>query len=517
MTDDLNNIEDSVAKVAFRDALEILHSLEIKEPKTAPPFGFERLSSRAQATQPHMVSLKSPSKTGVAKENSVKYRHPLLTNSPTLREAATALRKGEVTSRELVENSIEAWHETQDLGAVVELDENLARKLADAFDADMNLGVDRGPLHGIPVTVKDVIDVASMSTCAGSLAYNDQPIRDATSVARLRDAGALMLAKVATHEFALGVTTPQCKNPFDPKRISGGSSGGSAIAVSCGIGLASLGTDTRASLRVPSALCGVVGFKPTFGFVPTDGIVPLSWTVDHIGPITRTVSDASMMLSVLGGKPFIDIDAQSDLLGDVSVGVISCAMDDADSDVADVIESVFPIFSRLGYKIYDVDAMSSVDFDEANALGLIISRSEASTFHRSNRTDLALCIPEVRDQLTAALDIRATDYLDAQRNRKFFAERILSLFDTYDVLVLPTVPMVAPPRDDYERYLLRLSKNAIPWSLIGNPAVSVPCGLTNQSLPVGLQFVVAPGNEELLVRVGVAFEEQLRSLGGNGS
>ncbi len=414
-----------------------------------------------------------------------------------------------------MENSIEVWHNTLELGAVVEFDENSARELADAFDADMKLGIDRGPLHGIPITVKDVIDVASMSTRAGSLAYSDRPIRDATSVARLRDAGALILAKVATHEFALGVTTPQCKNPFDSTRISGGSSGGSAIAVACGVGLASLGTDTRASLRVPSALCGVVGFKPTFGFVPTDGIVPLSWTVDHIGPITRTVSDASIMLSVLGNRSFVKLDTPIDPLRDVSIGVISCAMDDADSDVADVIESALPIFNGLGYRLYDVDVLSSLDFEEANALGLIISRSEASTFHRSNHTDLSLCIPEVRDQLTAALDIRATDYLDAQRNRKFFAERVLSLFDAYDVLVLPTVPMVAPPRDDYERYLLRLSKNAIPWSLIGNPAVSVPCGLTNQSLPVGLQFVVAPGNEELLMQVGVAFEEQLRS--GSGS
>ena len=516
MADDLSNVEESVAKVAFRDALEVLHSLELSEPKAAPPLVLERFSSGLKTSQTAQVDLKRSRTAEVNTGADVAYRQPLLVNSPTLREAAIALRNGDVTARELLENSLEAWYETQELGAVVDIDENSARKLADAFDADMNLGIDRGPLHGIPITIKDVIDVASMSTCAGSLAYNDRPTRDATSVGRLKDAGALIFAKVTTHEFALGVTTPQCKNPFDPKRISGGSSGGSAIAVSCGIGLASLGTDTRASLRVPSALCGVVGFKPTFGFVPTDGIVPLSWTVDHIGPIARTVSDASIMLSVLGERPFLNIDASADALSGVSVGIVSCAMGDADPDVASVVESVLPIFGKLGYKLYDVDMLSPVDFDEANALGLIISRSEAATFHRSNHTDLSLCIPEVRDQLTAALDIRVADYLDAQRNRKVLAERVLSLFDTYDVLILPTVPMVAPPRDDYERYLLRLSKNAILWSLVGNPAVSIPCGLTDQNLPVGLQFVVAPGNEELLVRVGIAFEEQFRSQGGSG-
>src|SRR5947208_7862884 len=150
----------------------------------------------------------------------------------------------------------------------------------------------RGPLHGIPVTVKDVIDVSGAPTRAGSAAFHRRAAVDATGVARLRAAGAIVLAKVATHEFALGVTTPQSRNPHDPTRIPGGSSGGSAIAVATGMGLASLGTDTRASIRVPAALSGVVGFKATYGTVPTDGLVPLSWTMDHVAPMAVTVGDA---------------------------------------------------------------------------------------------------------------------------------------------------------------------------------------------------------------------------------
>ena len=152
----------------------------------------------------------------------------------------------------------------------------------------------RGPLHGIPVTVKDIIDVAGVPTRCGSAAYHDVPEVDAVGVARLRAAGAIVLAKVSTHEFALGVTTPQSRNPHDQTRIPGGSSGGSAIAVSTGMGLASLGTDTRASIRVPAALSGVVGFKPTYGSVPTGGVVPLSWTMDHVAPITSSVADAAL-------------------------------------------------------------------------------------------------------------------------------------------------------------------------------------------------------------------------------
>ncbi|HLI56337.1 MAG TPA: amidase, partial [Actinomycetota bacterium] len=168
---------------------------------------------------------------------------------------------------------------TDRCGAVVWLDAEGARAAADQLDRRIGAGAGRGPLHGMTITVKDIIDVAGMPTRAGSNRFERWPKADAAAVARLRAAGAVILGKATTHEFALGVTTPACRNPFDHDRIAGGSSGGSAVAVATGIGNGSLGTDTRASLRVPASLCGVVGFKPTFGRVPTGGVVPLSWTV----------------------------------------------------------------------------------------------------------------------------------------------------------------------------------------------------------------------------------------------
>jgi aspartyl-tRNA(Asn)/glutamyl-tRNA(Gln) amidotransferase subunit A len=356
--------------------------------------------------------------------------------------------------------------------------------------------------------VKDIIHVTGMPTRAGSLAYESLTPKEGIGVARLRAAGALILAKVATHEFALGVTTPQCRNPFDPTVISGGSSGGSAIAVATGVGVASLGTDTRASLRVPSALCGVVGFKPTLGRVPTDGIVPLSWTMDHLGPIARSVDDAVLMLDVLAGPVGLGVRPNRNWPLPV-IGVVPAILEEADDQVAEAVEGALGALSDMGCPVVLVPGPSVEDLDIANALGLLISRSEAAAFHRSQGTALDLCIPEVRVQLREALEITATDYLDAQRQREKLAERTLGSLMGVDILVTPTTPVPAPPLADYEQYLLVLSRNAIIWSLVGNPALSMPCGTTDRGLPIGVQLIAAPGEERRLGEVGSMLENAL--------
>ncbi len=311
------------------------------------------------------------------------------------------------------------------------------REEADRLDRERATGNLRGPLHGLPITVKDIIDVAGLPTVAGSLAYRDDAPRDAAAVARLRGAGALMLAKVATHEFALGVATPQCRNPHDATRISGGSSGGSAIAVATGVGVASLGTDTRASLRVPAHCCGVVGFKPSWGRVPATGIVPLSWTIDHLGPITRNVEDAARMLNVLADAPFLDPEIPTATLP-LTVGMTSAVFEDASRDVVEACESALAQLEGLGVRIVEIPGPTVEDLEISNAIGLLISRGEAGAFHRSQGTDLKKCIPEVRDQLEASLSISAADYIDAQRQRRILSDRILENFDRCDVIVSPT-------------------------------------------------------------------------------
>jgi aspartyl-tRNA(Asn)/glutamyl-tRNA(Gln) amidotransferase subunit A len=353
------------------------------------------------------------------------------------------------------------------------------------------------------VTVKDIINVAGVPTRAGSAVYEHLPVADAEAVARLRAAGAIVIAKVSTHEFALGVATPQSRNPHDESRIPGGSSGGSAIAVATGMGLGSLATDTRASIRAPAALCGVVGLKPTYGSVPTTGIVPNSWTMDHIGPLARTVADAATMLDALtGGRGRLQRWVGSPVAG-LRIGVPAAAFDGAEAAVEAGVRAALAAAGDLGCGVTEAVRPAAADLDRANAVGMIVSRCEAATFHRGLGADRSLYWEEVADQLGAAASISAMDYLDAQRLRADLTEGLLEAFARHDVLAMPTVPVIAPHVEDFARYLLVLSRNTSLWSLTGFPAISVPCG-TAGGLPFAIQFVAPPWREDLLIALGSA-------------
>jgi aspartyl-tRNA(Asn)/glutamyl-tRNA(Gln) amidotransferase subunit A len=428
--------------------------------------------------------------------------------SGPLLEAAAGLRAGHVTSVQLVEEALLAVEKHDpELKAVVHLMDGSALAEAAVCDSEAAAGHWRGPLHGVPVTVKDVIDVAGVPTRCGSAAYDVVAAVDAVGVARLRAAGAVVLAKVSTHEFALGVTTPQSHNPHDRSRIPGGSSGGSAIAVSTGMGLASLGTDTRASIRVPAALSGVVGFKPTYGSVPTAGVVPLSWTMDHVAPITSSVSDAALLVDVLAARPSGDrlVERAGSSVAGLRIGVPEAAFAAAEADVEACVRRVLDSLAGMGCSVSAADRPTAGDLESANAAGLLISRCEAAAFHRRLGLDRALYWEEVADQLDAAGELSAVEYLDAQTLRADLAAGLLEVFADHDVLAMPTVPAVAPPLADFARHLMLLSRNAIPWSLTGFPALSVPCGWSG-GLPVGMQLVAAPWREDMIVAVGCAVE-----------
>jgi aspartyl-tRNA(Asn)/glutamyl-tRNA(Gln) amidotransferase subunit A len=495
--------QQSAATGAFDDAIALLHQLEIADPAASPPLSWRPPAGDASA------AVGAPAWLGpgsAASRPGLDARS--LTDAPTLAEARRQLRAGTTSVLELVDASLAAAA-ADPHGAMVAIDQDQVRGEAAARDAELAAGTAVGPLHGIPITVKDIIHVAGLPTAAGSSIYLEHPAHDAAAVAMLREAGAVIVGKAATHEFALGVTTPQCTNPFDPSRISGGSSGGSAIGVATGIGLASLGTDTRASLRVPASFCGVVGFKPTYGCVPTAGIVPLSWTLDHIGPIAATVDDAAIVLDVLmPGASIAQADASPSGL---VVGIAADALREADAEVAEVVESALVALERIGCKVVVVDVPQPDDLSLANAVGLLISRSEAAAFHRAVGHDIEGCIPEVRDQLLAGLCITAVDYLDAQRAREGLAARALAVFGSCDVVVTPTTPVVAPPRAEYERFLMRLSRNTLVWGLAGSPALSMPCGLTAEGLPVGLQLAGRPYEEHVLASIGRHLERELAS------
>lgn len=421
--------------------------------------------------------------------------------------AVRAITAGRITAAQMAEEALAAAESCAGLNPLAHLDSEAVLAQARVLDEEARAGNFRGALHGIPITVKDIIHVAGMPTRAGSAAYQNNPLLDATSVYRLRLAGAIILGKATTHEFALGVTTPQAKNPHDPTRIPGGSSGGSAIAVAKGIGLASLGTDTRASIRIPPALSGVVGFKPTIGAVPTEGVVPLSWTMDHVAPITPTVADAAVMMDILvSPSPKLTSYTGAPING-LRVGIPEAAFAECDPGVAKAVLTAVSAIEALGAKIITVARPSTEDLELANAAGLLVSRCEAMSFHRGIGTDLSLCWPEIHDQLDEAGGVPASEYIRAQRCRDQLTGELLSVFEKVDVMAMPTSLVTAPKIEEAEKYLMVLSRNAIIWSFVGFPALSVPCRDRVNGLPVGLQLVAPPYEEKVLVAVGTAYEK----------
>jgi len=375
-----------------------------------------------------------------------------------------------------------------------------------ALDAEARAGTWRGPLHGLPISVKDVIDVAGMPTRGSSAALPPRIASDdATAVARLRAAGALLVGKVATHEFALGVTTPQAHNPWDPARVPGGSSGGSAISLVTGMALGSLGTDTRASIRVPAASCELVGYKPSLDLVPIDHWNTLSWSLDHFAPMARSVRDVALLMDVLVAAPGSFTGALPATPAGRRIGYSAATLAGAEPAVSQRFVEALSAMELAGAAVRRLDAPTADDYALANAVGMIISRAEAAQFHREAGTDLERCTPEVRDQLREALQLDAVDYVRALRLRGQLRERFERTVAGVDVLAMPTCKVVPPLREQADDYLLVLSENCIPWSLVDFPAISVPMGRA-QGLPCGIQFVAPPGQDPLLLATAYAFE-----------
>jgi aspartyl-tRNA(Asn)/glutamyl-tRNA(Gln) amidotransferase subunit A len=342
-------------------------------------------------------------------------------------DAAEAIRRGQTSAGEVVERALARIRSLDDrLRAFVVVLAGPAQREADLLDAQARAGRWRGPLHGVPVSVKDVIHVAGVPTTASSRVLDDLvPGEDAAAVARLRAAGAIVIGKTETHEFALGVTTPQSRNPWDLTRIPGGSTGGSAIAVATGMAPGALGTDTRASIRVPAALTGVVGLKPTFGLVPTQGVVTLSWSMDHCAPMAASVGDVALLLDVLAGG---DLRTAASYrawagtpVGGVRVGVPTATLEGTEPEVARAFEAALDGLRGLDVSVEFLDEPGADDLAMASAAGMVVSRCEAATLHRRYLAERAArYTPETLDQLQEAAQLPATLYLAAQRLREAF-------------------------------------------------------------------------------------------------
>ncbi|OON80677.1 amidase [Streptomyces tsukubensis] len=451
----------------------------------------------------------------------------------TLSEAADAVADRSLSPVELTTSVLGRIGETDPAtGAYVTVTAESA--LADAARAadDIAAGRHLGPLHGIPMALKDLIDTAGVPTTASSLVRADHvPSQDAAVTARLRAAGAVLTGKTHTHEFAYGTTTPQTRNPWDTGRTPGGSSGGSAAAVASGAATFALGTDTGGSIRIPAALTGIVGLKPTYGLVPRRGVASLSWSLDHVGPLTRTVRDAALVLDALAGYDPSDnasIDHPREeygrLLGrdlkGLRVGVpVNYYFDRVQPDVENTVRAAIDALTGLGAVPVPVE-IPMAEYVRAVHWGLMVP--EATAYHQDSlRTSPELYTDDVRILLEAGEFVPATDYIRAQRARTLMRQSWQELFERVDVVAAPTVTSTAAPahlpnllwadgsEEGVSDSYVRLSA---PANLTGLPSLSVPVGFDGDGLPIGMQVIGGPLDEARLIQVGHAYESAHRPV-----
>ena len=443
----------------------------------------------------------------------------------TIAEAADLLARREIAAVELTEahlRRIDA-HDTH-LNSFITITSDHALTQARAADAELTRGVRRGPLHGIPLALKDLYDTAGIRTTAGSTFFADRvPDTDARAVTLLYQAGAVLLGKLNMHEWALGVTNINphygpSRNPWDPSRITGGSSGGAAAALAAGLCMGALGSDTGGSIRIPASLCGIVGLKPTFGRVSLQGVIPLSWNLDHAGPMARTVTDAALLLQAIAGydpdDPVSVALPVDNLLATLDAGVtgwrIALATDahfgEADPEVISAVRRAATVFEELGARVEAVDLSQGREAAQMNAL---MTTSDAAAFHRDRLRDHPHRFgADVLARMERGAQFTSTEYILARRFQSEWRRRLERFFDQFDLLLTPATPITAPVIEglDSIEAARQLTRCTAPFNLAGLPALSLPCGLSAAGLPIGLQIVAAPWNEARVLRAGRAFE-----------
>jgi aspartyl-tRNA(Asn)/glutamyl-tRNA(Gln) amidotransferase subunit A len=410
------------------------------------------------------------------------------------------------------------------LNSFITITADIALQKAKEAEVEIQQGKIRGPLHGIPMALKDLCDTRGVRTTAGSKFFaGNTPERDAEVVRKLTAAGMVLLGKLNMHEIALGVTNENihygdCNNPWDLRRITGGSSGGSGAALAAGLCLGSLGSDTGGSIRIPASLCGVVGLKPTFGRVSKRGVTPLSWNLDHVGPMARQVKDVALLLQVIAAydpeDPYaINIPTGeyiSQLAGGVDGWRIALAsgqfFDKADGGVLELVQAAADVFETLGASVIPIDIPHMREAALANGL---MTTSDAAVFHRqrlkSHPEDFGT---DVLQRLRAGAANTSEEYILARRTQRLMRFQFEKFFESYDILLTPATPFTAPLRgsEDAIKRARQLTRFTAPFNLTGLPAISLPCGFDRTGMPVGLQIVAAPWAEAQVLRAANAYE-----------
>ena len=453
-------------------------------------------------------------------------------SSATILQLAEKIRSRELSPTELVRHFLDRVEKLNPrVNAFVTVAGELALRDAQLAESEVVEGHYRGPLHGIPVAIKDICYTKAMPTTASSLILREfVPDDNATVVSRLRQAGAIVIGKTQTHEFAYGPSTDSphfgaCRNPWDVDRITGGSSGGSACAVAARLSVAALGTDSGGSIRWPAHCCGVVGLKPTYGRVSRYGVIPLSWSLDHVGPITRTVRDAAYVLQAIAGHdprdrttakvPVPDyISGLTESVKGLRLGIPSSHYYEAlQPEVGKAVNKALGTLENLGAITL---AIELPHIHLALGAELTIIFAEATSYHESYlRTHADQYGRDVRHNLDTGRFILATDYLRAQRVRTLVLQDFLQTLNQVDAIVTPTAPIIAPKLGQttvdiegrHESVLDAAWRFLYPSNVTGLPTISIPCGFSD-GLPVGLQIIAKPFDEATLVRLGHAYESE---------
>jgi len=434
----------------------------------------------------------------------------------SIAEAAEQIRQQKISPVELVRECLDTIHRLNPtLNAFITVTADSALAEAKKAEQEIQSGNWRAPLHGIPVGLKDLIDTAGVRTTAASAVFRDHvPSEDANVVKKLKTAGAVFIGKQNLHEFAYGGSSlishfGPVRNPFNPEFIAGGSSGGSAAAVASGMCYAAIGTDTAGSIREPASICGVVGLKPSCGLVSTRGIIPLSQSLDHAGPITRTVEDAAIVLDAIAEncQNYLQ-DIKSDIR-DFVIGIPRRYFyEDLDPEIATAVERAISRLAKHAKSVRVVECPTEQD--------RIVFTAESRAYHRDKMASSAnLYDPETLRRLKAGEGVSDSEYQNALSHLRETRQKVGEMFSDVDFLITPTIPVLTPRIADLLRDISKLRPtevvllhNTRPVNAWGLPAISIPCGVDSQGLPIGLQIIGPPNGERKVLQAAWLYEQQ---------
>ena len=443
-----------------------------------------------------------------------------------LSEASRAVQKKEVSPVELTQACLARIEKLNPrLNAFITITGDAALEAARKAEAEIARGEWKGPLHGIPLAVKDLIETGGVKTTAASAVLkNNVPTADAEVIRRLKSAGAILLGKLNLHEFAYGGSGiighfGLARNPWNTAHITGGSSSGSAAAVAACLCYGAIGTDTAGSIRLPAAFCGITGLKPTYGLVSVRGVIPLSWSLDHVGPMARTAADAALMLQAIAAYDPQDVGSQKfppvyypsaieEGATPLRLGLARDFWNEVDGEIKSAVDSAVTALGKITAGIQEIEL--STETDRA------LVRCEAFAYHQKylpgNEKDYD---PETLRRIRSGADVTAPQYIQAQRELWQQRRQILQMFERIDVILTPTTPMLPPTftelqaaPDQLRNKEMIMLRNTRPFNVYGLPSLSLNCGFSKAGLPIGLQIIGAPGAEGAVLALAHAYQKQ---------